>query len=205
MCTSKRCVGAVLRGLPGRMQRKAEEREPAHAGERRHGLRLRGHPPAERFAAGEKRQVRQCARGRGHRGAHRRLRHLRRVGPFAPCLHIGKLIAQRRDAAFGESVRDRRHERVRSCRLRRRAPVRSRLAPAAALAAGRKHEFRRRRQRRRIEHQRMTPGASACAAAGRQLTAAILVSQAAPSRASGAGKAKASGRRHCVSPAPNPR
>lgn len=36
----------------------------------------------------------------------------------------------------------------------------------------------------------MTPGAFACAAAGRQLTAAILVSQAALSRASGAGNGK---------------
>ena len=47
-------LGALLRGASGRMERKAEKRQPVHAGKRRCGLRLRGHAPAERFAASKK-------------------------------------------------------------------------------------------------------------------------------------------------------
>jgi len=39
--------------LARRMQRKSNEREAEHIRERRQRLRLRGHPPAHRLAAGE--------------------------------------------------------------------------------------------------------------------------------------------------------
>jgi hypothetical protein len=52
-------LAALARRLFRRMQRKAEEGEAAHAGQRRRGLRLRRHPAAERFAAGDQRQFRQ--------------------------------------------------------------------------------------------------------------------------------------------------
>ena len=46
------------------------------------------------------------------RGAHGGVRDGRRIGPFAAALHVGKLVAQGRDAALGELRRDRRHERM---------------------------------------------------------------------------------------------
>ena len=49
----------------------------------------------------------------GHRGAHSRRARLCRTRPFAAVLHGGKLIAQTRDAAFGQFGRDRGHERMR--------------------------------------------------------------------------------------------
>ena len=125
-------LGALVRRLAGRMQRKAEKGEPAHARQRRRGLRLRGHAAAEGFAAGNQRKRRQKTRGFSHRRAHRGLRELRRIGALAARLHIRKLIAQARDAALGKFARDRRHERMRhagagavrehvtSARLRRR-------------------------------------------------------------------------------------
>ena len=94
------------------MQREAEEREPRNAVERYQGLRLRCHPSAERFAAGDEHKLRREPARLGDGRAHRRMRDLRRVRPFAAVLHGGKLIAQGRDAALGELGRDRSHERM---------------------------------------------------------------------------------------------
>lgn len=40
------------------------------------------------------------------------MRDLGRIGPLRSALHVRKLVAQRRDAAFGESFGGRRHEGV---------------------------------------------------------------------------------------------
>ena len=96
--------GAIVGRLAGRMQRKAEKRQPVDAGERRCRLRLRGHAAAEGSAAGDQAQPGAASPGFGHRGAHGGVRDRRRVGPLAALLHIGKLIAQRRHAAFGQAL-----------------------------------------------------------------------------------------------------
>ena len=98
-------LGTVLRWLAGRVQRKSEEGQSVHALERSVRLRLRGHPAAERLAAGDERHVRQQTLRRGHRGTDRCLRERRRVGPLAAALHVGKLIAQRGKAARREPAR----------------------------------------------------------------------------------------------------
>jgi hypothetical protein len=85
------------------MQRKSEKREAANARQRRGGLRLRSHPPAERFAAGDQRQIRQELRYLCDRGADGGVGELRRVGPLAAALHVGELVAQGRDPALGEA------------------------------------------------------------------------------------------------------
>ena len=88
--TSARCARALVRGLPARMQRKAEEGEPAHAGQRRGRLRLRSHAAAERFAAGDQRR-RRAARAplRRPRRAPRRARRAGVSGRFEPCSMYG--------------------------------------------------------------------------------------------------------------------
>src|SRR5437867_5292415 len=48
---------ALVRRLAGRMKRESKKHQPARAGERRCGLRLRGHPAAKRFATREKSQL----------------------------------------------------------------------------------------------------------------------------------------------------
>ena len=101
-------LGALLRGAARRMQRKSEERQAAHARERSLGLRLRGHAAAERFAAGDQRKLGHEPRRLRHRGTHRGLCKLRRIGALAALLHIGELIAKRGDAALGEPIGDRR-------------------------------------------------------------------------------------------------
>src|ERR1700733_11706516 len=87
------------------MQRKAEEREPADPGKRRDGLSLRGHAPAEGFAAGDKREIGQGAGRPCDGGADGGVREWRRTGPLRAALHVGKLVAQRGNAtcrkAFG--------------------------------------------------------------------------------------------------------
>jgi hypothetical protein len=85
------------------MQRKAQEREPANAGKRVEGLRLRRHAAAERLATGDQRQFRQALRRLGDRGTHHGMRHLGRVRPLAAALHIKELVPQRGDPALGEA------------------------------------------------------------------------------------------------------
>ena len=57
---------------------------------------------AEGFAAGDARKCGHEPGGLPHRGSNRRMRKLGRVGPFAPLLHIRKLITQRGDGALSE-------------------------------------------------------------------------------------------------------
>ena len=89
---------ALDRRLAGRVQREAEEDQPAHARQRRRGLRLRGHPPAERLAAGEQRQSRRQPRRR--RTAARTAAWASAGGPAgssrAPCTETGSAASRRR-------------------------------------------------------------------------------------------------------------
>ena len=77
-CTSREMLGALDPRLARRMQREAEECQPAHARQRRNRLRLRGHSPAvttgrRRTAAG---RARASRRGRPRLGPP----HARSVG-----------------------------------------------------------------------------------------------------------------------------
>jgi hypothetical protein len=54
--TPARCAARSSDGFPRRVQRKAEENEPANPRDRLSRLRLRRHAAAERLAAGEQRQ-----------------------------------------------------------------------------------------------------------------------------------------------------
>ena len=76
-------VGEMLRPVAGRfsrrVQRKAEEREPAHAGQRLDRLRLRRHAAAERFAARDQRQSGAASRGFADRRPHRGVSDGRRI------------------------------------------------------------------------------------------------------------------------------
>jgi len=101
---------ALVRRFSRRVQRESEEDEAANARERRQALGLRGHPPAEGLAAREQRKRRNEARGFVDRGAHRGLRERRCIRALRAALHVGKLIAQRGDAAPGEPGSDRGHE-----------------------------------------------------------------------------------------------
>jgi hypothetical protein len=80
------------------MERESEKDQPAHARQRPRSLRLRRHPPAERFSAGKERELRHASCGLGHGGAHGGLRKLGRVGTLRAALHVGELIAQGGDA-----------------------------------------------------------------------------------------------------------
>ena len=136
-------LGALVRRLARRMQREAEEDEAADSRQRRRGLRLRRHAAAERLAAGDQRKRGRKLRGCGDGRAHGRVRELRRVGPLAPLLHVGKLVAQRRDAALAELGRDALHERVRHAgpgAVRQHiAGARPRAAPGAGRRRGARH------------------------------------------------------------------
>jgi hypothetical protein len=67
-------LGARVRRLPGRMQRKAEEGEAADARQGRGSLRLRRHTAAKGLAAGDKRKCRQSPGGLGHGSPNRGVR-----------------------------------------------------------------------------------------------------------------------------------
>ena len=104
------CRALVRRAARG-VQRKAEEGETAHV--RAAELSAcacevmrppKDLPPAMSGKLGHE------PRRFGHRGAHRGLGELRRIGALAALLHVGELIAKRRDAALREPVGDRRHE-----------------------------------------------------------------------------------------------
>src|SRR5271163_4342586 len=102
--------GAVAGWLARRMQWKAYKRQTLNTSERRNRLRLRRHASAKGFAARDQGQSRTGASGFRHRGTHGRLRDIRRIGPPAAFFHIGKLIAQARDAAFAKACRKTFHE-----------------------------------------------------------------------------------------------
>src|SRR6266404_78711 len=53
----KKMLATLLGWLPRWMKRKSQKHDAPHSGQRRGGLRLRSHPAAKRFAAGEKCQT----------------------------------------------------------------------------------------------------------------------------------------------------
>jgi hypothetical protein len=109
------------------MERKAEKNKTADTGQRGGSLRLRRHAAAEGFAAGDERKCGHEPGGLPHRGSNRRMRKLGRVGPFAPLLHVRKLIAQRGDPALSEFPCNSFHEWVEHSRSR---PMREDVAGA---------------------------------------------------------------------------
>ena len=106
-------IAALVARPAGRVQREAEEDEAGDAGQRRLGLRLRRHPAAERLAAGEQRQARPGA-GSPSATAARTAAWATRGGSGRRerALHRRELEAQRGDAALGQAVGDRGHERM---------------------------------------------------------------------------------------------
>ncbi len=64
----KQMVAAIFRWASGCMQRKSKKRQPANAGKRLDRLRLGCHPPAERFPAGDKPDIRLQTRCFGNGG-----------------------------------------------------------------------------------------------------------------------------------------
>ena len=96
----RQMLGPLDAGLAGRVQRKANESEPTHAGKRLLGLGLRSHPSAKRPSASKQRQVGREPPRLGRRRAHRGMRHLGRIDPLRTALHVRKLIAQRRNPAL---------------------------------------------------------------------------------------------------------
>jgi hypothetical protein len=72
--------GAVIRWLASRVQWEAQEGEAADTRQWARRLRLRGHPGAERFAAGDERKRRASPRRFCDGRAHRRVGGGRRVG-----------------------------------------------------------------------------------------------------------------------------
>jgi hypothetical protein len=90
--------------LSRRMQRESQKHEAAHAGQRRHRLRLRRHAAAERFAAREQRHSRQERRCRRDGGTNGGMRDLGSVHALAAAFHVREVVAQRGDAPLGEVV-----------------------------------------------------------------------------------------------------
>ena len=101
---SARCLARSSDGFPAGCSGKPKNASPSTPIKRRNRLRLRGHAAAERSAARDQAQRGAASPGFGHRGAHGGVRNRRRVGPLAALFHVGKLIAQRRHAAFGEAL-----------------------------------------------------------------------------------------------------
>ena len=112
MLISARCLARSLEGFPAGCRGKPRNASPRTPDERRKRLRLRRHPPAERFSARDQRQSAAASPGLRHRGANRGMRDRRRIRPLAAAFHIGKLVAQRRDAALAEADRNRLHRLV---------------------------------------------------------------------------------------------
>src|SRR3954453_8041215 len=106
-------VGKMQPALAGyllrRVQGKSEEHQPEHARQRWWGWRLRCNSAAERSAAGDERHVWHQARGFGDCRANRRVRDTRRIGPPSTSFHGGKLVAERREMALGETGGERFH------------------------------------------------------------------------------------------------
>ena len=87
--------GPLDAALAGRMERKADEREPEHVCERRERLRLRRHPAAHRLASGEERE--SFLRRGSHHLADAFVQDRRRIDAPPPFFHVRKLVPQRRD------------------------------------------------------------------------------------------------------------
>src|SRR5438094_850767 len=87
--------GPLDAALAGRMERKADEREPEHVWERRERLGLRGHPAAHRLASGEERK--SFLRRGSHHLADAFVQDRRRIDAPPPFFHVRKLVPQRRD------------------------------------------------------------------------------------------------------------
>ncbi len=104
---------AVGRGFSCRMQRKTQKRESANARQWCNRLCLRGHAGTEGFAARDQRHFRTAPSGFGDCGTNGGMGDGRRIRPLAPFLHVGKLIAQGCDLAFGETGRDCLHKGMR--------------------------------------------------------------------------------------------
>ena len=75
-----------------------------HARERSFRLGLRSHAAAERFTAGNQREVRQQAQRRGQGSVDRCMGQLRRIRSPAAALHVGKLVTQSCQAPQSESA-----------------------------------------------------------------------------------------------------
>src|SRR5262245_17654780 len=78
----KQVLRAVDRWFAGWMERKSQENQAADSGQRRLRLRLGSHSSAKRFAAGEKRQLRNQPRCFEYGGANGSVRYFRRVWSF---------------------------------------------------------------------------------------------------------------------------
>src|SRR6266480_7322151 len=91
------------------MQGKSEKGEAADVEQSRSSLRLRRHAAAEGFAAGDKGNRGHESGRLRHSSPNRRLRKLGSIRPFGALLHVGKLVAERGNAALTEFPCDRRH------------------------------------------------------------------------------------------------
>ena len=102
--TSNRWAAAfVRRPARGGLSGKPRNARPLHARQRECGLRLRGHAPAERFPASDKRQTGSEPAGRGHRGTNGGMDEVGPVRPPQAHFHERELIAQRGDPPFLET------------------------------------------------------------------------------------------------------
>ena len=132
-CTSSRCARALVRRLarPGAAEsRGTRGRATPGSGAIACACEVM-RPPNDLPPANSGRRG-QRPRGLGHGGAHGGMRDRRRVGALRAALHVGELVAQRRDAALGQAVGDRGHERVRHAGA---GAVREHVAGARAAAA----------------------------------------------------------------------
>ena len=105
-------AGAIVGRLAGRMERKSQKYQPANFAQRRDGLGLRRHPPAERLATGKEWNTGELPIGFLDGCANGRVRDRRRIRSPGTVLHVGELEAQRRDAAGGEFPGGSGHESV---------------------------------------------------------------------------------------------
>ncbi len=105
--TSARCAARSSDGLPAGCSGKPRKTRPRTPGSGAAACACdvmrppNDLPPAKSGTPGSS----ACRFGDGR--AHGRVRELRRVGALRAVLHVRKLVAQRRDAARGESLRDR--------------------------------------------------------------------------------------------------
>src|SRR6185312_7786606 len=96
---------ALEPGAPGRVQRKTEEHESAHAWQRLERLGLRGHATAERAAPGKQRQRRGEPCRLAYRRAHGGVTNRWRIRAAGALLHVRELEAQARNPQRCELAR----------------------------------------------------------------------------------------------------